>query len=53
MSGYAEPPQRRALVRAGVVFLPKPFAVDDLLDAVHTALAAAPLDMGVLPSIDQ
>nr|WP_295664091.1 response regulator [Polymorphobacter sp.] len=51
MSGYAEPPQRRALVRAGVVFLPKPFAVDDLLDAVHAALAAVPLDMTLLSSI--
>ncbi len=44
MSGYAEPPQRRALDRAGVVFLPKPFAVDDLLDAVHAAFAAPHLD---------
>ncbi|QYE34288.1 response regulator [Polymorphobacter sp. PAMC 29334] len=51
MSGYAEPPQRRALVRAGVVFLPKPFSVEDLLDAVHTALAAVPLDMPLPPSI--
>jgi len=41
MSGYADPPQRRALDRAGVVFLPKPFAVDDLLDAVHAALRVA------------
>ncbi len=52
MSGYADPPQRRALDRAGVVFLPKPFAVDDLLDAVHAALAALPLDTVGLPSID-
>ncbi len=44
MSGYAEPPQRRALDDAGAVFLAKPFAADDLLDAVRTALAAQSLD---------
>lgn len=44
MSGYAEPPQRRALDDAGAVFLAKPFAAADLLDAVHTALAAGRLD---------
>ena len=52
MSGYAEPPQRRALDRAGVVFLSKPFAIDDLLDAVHGALAAGSLDTVSLPVID-
>ena len=44
MSGYAEPPQRRALDGTGAVFLSKPFAADDLLDAVRAALAAQPLD---------
>ena len=52
MSGYAEPPQRRPLDRAGVVFLSKPFAIDDLLDAVHAALAAGSLDTVSLPVID-
>ena len=52
MSGYAEPPQRRPLDRAGVVFLSKPFAIDDLLDAVHAALAAGSLDTVSLPAID-
>jgi signal transduction histidine kinase/CheY-like chemotaxis protein len=51
MSGYAEPPQRRALDRAGLVFLPKPFAVDDLLDAVHSALAAVQLDTTMAAAI--
>jgi CheY-like chemotaxis protein len=51
MSGYAEPPQRRALDRAGLVFLPKPFAVDDLLDAVHSALAAVRLDTNMAAAI--
>ncbi len=39
MSGYAEPPQRRALDDAGAVFLAKPFAADDLLAAVAAALS--------------
>ena len=39
MSGYAEPPQRRAVGQAGVVFLPKPFAIRDLLAAVRGAMA--------------
>jgi two-component system cell cycle sensor histidine kinase/response regulator CckA len=42
MSGYAEPPQRRALDHNGAVFLAKPFAADDLLDAVRAALATQP-----------
>ncbi len=45
MSGYAEPPQRRALDGAGAVFLAKPFTADDLLDAVRAAFAARPLDL--------
>ncbi|MGI4878844.1 MAG: ATP-binding protein, partial [Janthinobacterium lividum] len=40
MSGYAEPPQRRALDRAGVVFIAKPFAIDDLLDAIYGVMVA-------------
>ncbi len=44
ISGYAEPPQRRALDSAGAVFLAKPFAADDLLAAVRAAFAASPLD---------
>jgi len=39
MSGYAEPPQRRALDKIGVVFLAKPFQVNDLIDAVRGAMA--------------
>jgi len=38
MSGYAEPPQRRAVGRTGVVFLAKPFAIRDLLEAVRSAM---------------
>ncbi len=38
MSGYAEPPQRRALEGAGAVFLAKRFAAEALLDAVRAAL---------------
>ena len=44
MSGYAEPPRRKALDGAGAVFLAKPFAAADLLEAVRAALAAGPLD---------
>ncbi|MGI4880015.1 MAG: response regulator, partial [Janthinobacterium lividum] len=40
MSGYAEPPQRRALDRTGVVFLAKPFAVADLVEAVRGAMTS-------------
>jgi len=39
MSGYAEPLQRRAVGQPGVVFLPKPFAIRDLLAAVRGAMA--------------
>lgn len=52
MSGYAEPPQRRALDNAGAIFLAKPFAADDLLDAVSAALAAQPLDTSGSRRID-
>ena len=38
MSGYAEPPQRRALDGTGVRFLAKPFAISDLVAAVRLAL---------------
>ena len=44
MSGYAEPPQRRALDGAGAIFLAKPFAAHDLLAAVRAALAAQAVD---------
>ncbi len=44
MSGYAEPPQRRALDGSGAVFLAKPFAADELLAAVATAMAGQSLD---------
>ncbi len=44
MSGYADPPQRRALEQVGAVFLAKPFTADDLLDAVAAAVAAQALD---------
>ncbi len=44
MSGYAEPPQRRALDGAGAIFLAKPFTADDLIGAVRQAFAARPLD---------
>ncbi len=40
MSGYADPPQRRALEGAGAVFLAKPFTADDLLAALRAAVAA-------------
>ena len=39
MSGYAEPPQRRALDQTGVRFLAKPFAISDLLAAMRSALS--------------
>ena len=51
MSGYAELPQRRALDDAGVVFLAKPFAVGDLLDAVRHALAVPP-GASIAPVLD-
>ncbi|MBC7496606.1 MAG: response regulator [Sphingomonadaceae bacterium] len=44
MSGYADPPQRRALEGAGAVFLAKPFTADDLLAALRAAVAAQVLD---------
>ena len=44
MSGYAEPPQRRALDGAGAIFLAKPFTANDLLDAVRAAFAARRVD---------
>jgi two-component system cell cycle sensor histidine kinase/response regulator CckA len=44
MSGYAEPPQRRALDGAAAIFLAKPFTADDLVDAVQAAFAARRLD---------
>ncbi len=44
MSGYAEPPQRRALDGAAAIFLAKPFTADDLADAVQAAFAARRLD---------
>ena len=40
MSGYAEPPQRRAVDGIGVVFLAKPFAIRELVAAVRTAMTA-------------
>ena len=49
MSGYAEPPQRRTLVDAGVIFLAKPFAAGDLLRAVRSALDERRLDTAVPP----
>ncbi|MBV8972767.1 MAG: response regulator [Sphingomonadaceae bacterium] len=52
MSGYAEPPQRRALDGTGAVFLAKPFAADDLLAAVRSALAAHVLDSSAHGRID-
>ena len=39
MSGYAEPPQRRALDGTGTRFIAKPFAIADLVGTVRLALA--------------
>ncbi len=44
MSGYADPPQRRALEGAGAVFLAKPFTADELLTALQVAVTAQELD---------
>ena len=52
MSGYADPPQRRALEQVGAIFLAKPFTADDLLDAVRAAVAAQALDRQSPPRID-
>ena len=40
MSGYAEEQLRRSLDIANVAFLPKPFSVQELAEAVRAALAA-------------
>ena len=40
MSGYADPPQRRALDGTGVRFVAKPFAITDLVATVRLALTA-------------
>ena len=52
MSGYAEPPQRRALDAAGAIFLAKPFSAGELLAAVGAAFAAVPLDTPPAAVID-
>ncbi len=43
MSGYAEPPQRRALDDTGVRFLAKPFAIADLVATVRLAMTRGAL----------
>ncbi len=42
MSGYAEEQLRNSIDLPGTAFLPKPFSVQDLNDAVRTALAREP-----------
>jgi len=42
MSGYAEEQLRKSIDIDNVAFLPKPFSMIDLAEAVRTALATAP-----------
>ena len=42
MSGYAEEQLRKSIDIANVAFLPKPFSMIELAEAVRAALATAP-----------